>query len=111
MYREAGVHRRMDRHMARRHKITGSHWLDDSVGGYCRICWMRVEPGELLPHWRTLHGLDEFASFDECIDPYTQEPNRQLVSMGDGPELTRSLQAYGQMYWNLSTDDFFSFAF
>ena len=108
--REEGVVVRMERHMRSKHGIEVTCWASDSVGGFCRSCFLRVPPGQILPHWRSDHALDSFAPFDHCINPFTQIYNRQLVSGGLGIELTWLLQAYGQDDWNRSTDDLFAFS-
>ena len=109
--RETDVAARLDRHMKRKHGVRVSDWSCDSVGGHCRVCWERIPPGEVLPHWRLVHSLANFAPFDHCIDPFTQVYNRQLVSGWLEIELTWSLQALGQDDWNLSTDDVLAFSF
>ena len=78
--REIDVAAHLDRHVKRKHGVRVSDWSRDSVGGHCRVCWERIPPGEVRPHWRLVHSLADFAPFDHRIDPFTHIYNRQLVN-------------------------------
>ena len=70
---------RIARHYKFRHPEADYSWRDDITGGYCRLCWRRLEPGHERLHWQLEHELRLWAPWVTSIDPITLADHDQEV--------------------------------